>query len=367
MTEHLLPSSIIVTDVVVIGAGPVGLYQVFQLGLLEVKCHVIDAWSEAGGQPVALYPDKPIYDVPGLPACGGRELAQRLLTQIKPFAVPMHFGHQVNALHRLSNGQWMLTTDQGQCFQTRVVIIAAGVGAFQAKQLRVEGLASLQMQGRWMYHPAPVTTIIGEHPLPFAHEHVLIVGGDGDAVDDALAFLALPSHQQPKSITLLHRRAILNADADQLVLLQNYVKSGAIEFITGQIVSFTEDRVNGDTNSSIVVTLETPEGAFISRSFSWGRAFLGLSPKLGPISEWGLAMHRKQLAVDSSTMQTSETGVFAVGDVNTYLGKKKLLVCGFHETVMAAFAIATALHPERPPVLEYTTSSTRLHFLLGLV
>lgn len=365
MTEHL-PSSTIVTDVVVIGAGPVGLYQVFQLGLLEVKCHVIDAWSEAGGQPVALYPDKPIYDVPGLPVCGGRELAQRLLTQIKPFAVPMHFGHQVNALHRLSDGQWMLTTDQGQRFQTRVVVIAAGVGAFQAKQLRVEGLASLQMQGRWMYHPAPVT-ICKEYPLPFEHEHVLIVGGDGDAVDDALAFLALPSHQQPKSITLLHRRAILNADADQLVLLQNYVKSGAIEFITGQIVSFIEDPVNGDTHSSVVVTIETPDGAFISRPFSWGRAFLGLSPKLGPISEWGLAMHRKQLVVDSTTMQTNEVGVFAVGDVNTYMAKKKLLVCGFHETVMAAFAIATILHPQSTPILEYTSSSTRLHSLLAVV
>lgn len=366
MAEHL-PSPTVVTDAVVIGAGPVGLYQVFQLGLLEVKCHVIDAWSEVGGQPVALYPDKPIYDVPGLPVCGGRELTQRLLTQIKPFAVPMHLGHQVNALLRLSDGQWLLTTDQGWHFRTRVVVIAAGVGAFQPKPLRVEGIAALQKQGRWMYHPAPVTT--RELPLPFGYEHVLIVGGDGDAIDDALAFIALPSHQRPKSITLLHRRAVLNADADRLALLQNYVKSGAIEFITGQIVafsSFIEDRID-DAHPSIVVTIETPEGILISRPFSWGRAFLGLSPKLGPISEWGLAMHRKQLAVDSTTMQTNEVGVFAVGDVNTYMGKKKLLVCGFHETVMAAFAIATILHPQHTPILEYTSSSTRLHSLLGIV
>lgn len=338
-----------ITDAIVIGAGPVGLYQAFQLGLLEIKCHLIDAWPEVGGQPVALYPDKPIYDIPALPVCSGRELAQRLLTQIQPFAVPMHLGEQVESLQRTATGQWQIQTHRGLRLESRIVIIAAGVGAFQAKKLAVDGVSDLQAQGRWCYHPAPIGNAPSLKPL-----HVLILGGDEDAVDDALAWAAL--EQAPASITLLHRRSVLNAGSSKREALEDLIKSGRVRFSVGQITAISDH----------TVTIEPPEGDVYTIPFDMGRAFLGLSPKLGPISEWGLAMSRKQLQVDPSTMATDAAGIFAVGDVNTYPGKKKLLVCGFHETVMAAFAAAGFMKPQRPPILEYTTSSSRLHSLLGI-
>jgi thioredoxin reductase (NADPH) len=342
-------SPVATTDAIIIGAGPVGLYQAFQLGLLEVKCHLIDAWPEVGGQPVALYPDKPIYDIPALPVCSGRELAQRLLTQIQPFAVPMHLGHQVESLQRVENGQWQIQTHNGLRLESQIIIIAAGVGAFQAKKLAVSGVSDLQAQGRWCYHPAPIGAAPTINP-----SHVLVLGGDEEAIDDVLAWAAL--EQGPASIALLHRRSVLNASPTKLEALNAFIKSGRVCFYVGQITAIFDD----------TVTIEPPEGDIYTIPFDMGRAFLGLSPKLGPISEWGLSMSRKQLQVDPHTMATNAAGIFAVGDVSTYPGKKKLLVCGFHETVMAAFAAAGLIHPQRPPLLEYTTSSSRLHSLLGI-
>jgi thioredoxin reductase (NADPH) len=340
------------------------LYQVFQLGLQGLSCHVIDAWPRAGGQPVALYPDKPIYDLPALPACGGRELTERLLTQLKPFAPTWHLGHTVQTLTPLPDGCWCISTDQGLTLNAKVVVIAAGVGAFQPRGLTAPGASALHHAGVLCYHPplpeVDVACVPPSSPPPsWAGRHVLVIGGEQDAVDDACTLADWPSLQhRPACVTLLHRRATLSASAQSLARLNALQATGALRFVVGQVL---------DATRPAGVTIEPPEGDRFDLPVDEWRVFLGLSPKLGPISQWDLVMRRKQLEVNPSTMGTSATGVFAVGDINTYPGKKKLLVCGFHEAVMAAFAIAALIYPQRPAVLEYTSSSSRLQALLGLI
>jgi thioredoxin reductase (NADPH) len=273
------------------------------------------------------------------------------LTQLQPFAVPMHLGHQVKSLTRLPTNHWQITTNQGLCLDSQVVIIAAGVGAFQPKTLNTAGISDLLAQGRWAYHPP--SPLAQRDPCAYGGQHIWVLGSEEDAIDDVLALASLPPPQQPASITLLHRRSVLNAPPSKLEALSALIASERVLFCVGQIIDVDDHHV----------MIESPEGHQFSLPFDAGRAFLGLSPKLGPISQWGLAMTQKQLQVDPATMSTSETGIFAVGDVNTYLGKKKLLVCGFHEAVMAAFAASTLIR-SHPPVLEYTSSSSRLRALL---
>ncbi|MDR3369461.1 NAD(P)/FAD-dependent oxidoreductase [Rhodoferax sp.] len=343
------------TDALVIGAGPVGLFAVFELGLQGVAAQVVDVLEEAGGQCIALYPDKPIYDIPGVPVCTGRELTHKLLQQIAPFKPGMHLGQQVNALERQPDGRWLVSTTRfqqpAQQFLTHTVIIAAGVGAFVPKELRVDGFGEFLGQQAF-YRFAP--------PAACAGKHVVIVGGEDEAVANALT-LATTGPNQAKSVTLLHRRDVLQASSDQLTKLAALREAGRINFVAGQITTVhTTDGVL----SSVAVT--TPDDQTLYLPMDTLLICLGISPKLGPVAQWGLEMERKQLCVSVDTFATSAPGIFAVGDVITYPGKKKLIVSGFHEATLAAFAAAALIHPEASTVLQYTTSSALLQQRLGV-
>jgi thioredoxin reductase (NADPH) len=331
------------TDALIIGAGPVGLFQAFQLGLLEISSHIVDALPHAGGQCVELYGDKPIYDIPGTLVTSGRGLAASLLEQVAPFKPQFHFGEQVATLAREADGRLRLTTSAGTAFLAKTVFIAAGVGAFVPKRIVLDGIARFEGT-RLFYHPASLER--------FAGQAVVVNGGDDAALDAALALV-----DTAREVTLLHRRDVFQADDEaQVARMREQVASGRLQLVIGQPTAFDEHRLQVTTPDA--ATLDLPMDALI--------ACLGISPRLGPIADWGLALERKQVPVDTEKFQTREAGVFAVGDINTYPGKKKLIVCGFHEATLAAWAATAIVFPGRAVPLQYTTTSTRLHQLLGV-
>lgn len=342
---------VIETDAVIIGAGPVGLYQVFQLGLLEVKAHVIDSLAYAGGQCIELYPDKPIYDIPALPATTGRELTASLLRQIEPFGATFHFNQEVSTLEKQADGRFLLATNKGMAFLTKTIFIAAGVGAFQPRLLRLEGLDKFD-ETQLFYRLI--------QPADFAAQDLVIVGGGDAAIDAAISF-AKAGPNQAKSVTLVHRRDNFQADPDKVAEMKALCAAKAMQFMAGQVTGYGEK-----DGRLCAVNITDPEGDTHALPLDKLLVFLGLSPKLGPIANWGLAMERKQLQVDTETFATPEPGIFAVGDINTYAGKKKLIVCGFHECVLSAFGAAPIIFPDKTIQLQYTTTSTKLHKVLGV-
>ena len=354
--------SAIECDALVIGAGPVGLFQVFQLGLQDIRAHVVDALPEAGGQCIELYADKPIYDIPAVQVCTGRELVQRLLQQLAPFAPQFHLGQQVTALATRDDGRFDLQTSAGTRFVARTVFIAAGVGAFQARALKVEGAEP--HAGRQLLYRVPGAAIA-------AGRHLLVVGGEDAAVQAVLQLVEAPGDgavdapsSRPASITLLHRRRTLSAEPALLQRLQQLVDAGTVRFEVGQVLGLEAD--TDDPQRLVAATVVAEDGSSRRWPIDLVLAFLGLSPKLGPVAQWGLALERRQLVVDAVRFETSVPGIHAVGDVVTYPGKKKLILCGFHEATLAAFAAAARLRPEQPVLLQYTTTSPRLHQLLGV-
>jgi len=348
-------ATLIETDALVIGAGPVGLFQVFQLGLQGLAAQVVDVLHQAGGQCIELYADKPIYDIPGVPVCTGRELTHNLLRQIAPFQPVFHFGQQVSALQQQPDGRWLASTlldpPPGQQFLARSVFIAAGVGAFVPKELKVDGLADF-LGRQFFYQSAPAPALAGKN--------VVIVGGEEAAVALALT-LAAAGPGQAGSVTLVHRRDLLQASSAELAQLAARRQAGQIRFQAGQVTAI--EAAGGHLRG---VLLCTPTGETLHLPLDVLVVCAGLSPKLGPLTQWGLAMARKQLCVSPETFATSAPGIFAVGDVVTYPGKKKLIVCGFHEATLAAFAAARLLRPHQSDALQYTTSSALLQQRLGL-
>lgn len=336
------------TDAVVIGAGPVGLFQVFELGLLGIRAEVVDSLPYVGGQCIELYPDKPIYDIPGTPRCTGRQLIDRLQLQAAPFSTRFHLGQVVVRLERLGNGRFGVETSAGVRFEAGVVVIAGGVGSFQPRRLKAEGVAAFE--GRQVhYHWGG--------PAPFAGRRVLVVG-DGD---DALgAAIALGQPGAAASVTLMHRRDEFKAAPQTLEGIAAMRADGSLAVVAAQAVAavIEDGRLTG-------LDVLLPDGALHTLAVDDIIALTGLSPKLGPIADWGLALQRKQLVVDAERFETDTPGIFAVGDVNTYPGKKKLIVCGFHEATLAAYGAAARLFPDTPLPLEYTTTSPRLRRLLG--
>ena len=330
------------TDALIIGAGPVGLFQAFQLGLLEISCHIVDALPRAGGQCVELYGDKPIYDIPGTPSTTGQGLVDSLLRQVEPFKPVFHFGDQVSTLARQADGRLLLGMSRGAGFLARTVFIAAGVGAFVPKRIALPGIEALEGT-RLFYHPEALER--------FAGRTVIVNGGDDAALRCALA-LAPPAAQ----VTLLHRRDAFQADEALVAALRERIAAGAIRLVIGQPSGF-------DTTQLLV---DTPEAHTVALPFDALIGCLGISPRLGPIADWGLELQRKQVPVDTEQFRTREPGVFAVGDINTYPGKKKLIVCGFHEATLAAWGAAAIVFPGKAMPLQYTTTSTRLHALLGV-
>jgi thioredoxin reductase (NADPH) len=338
----------IATDALIVGAGPVGLFQVFELGLLEIKAQVVDSLPHAGGQCLELYADKPIYDIPALPYCTGRELVERLQQQIAPFVAGFHLGQQVSSVERREDGAFDVATDGGTRFIARTIIVAGGVGSFQPRRLKVEGL------DRWrdkqlFYREADA--------ISMAKQHLVIAGAGEAAVAAALAAV----EEGAASVTLLHRRDDFEADADSLARLAASRAAGHIAFVAGQASGSTESdgRLTG-----LVVACN--DGSVQTLPLDRLLVLLGWSPKLGPIAEWGMALERKQVVVDTERFETSVPGIHAVGDVNVYPGKRKLIVSGFHEATLAAYAIADRIYPERAQPLLYTTTSPKLHKLLGV-
>lgn len=344
------------TDAVVIGAGPVGLYQVFQLGLQGVHVHVVDALARPGGQPVELYGDKPIYDIPGLPTVTGQALVEQLARQVNPFKPTCHLAHRVSALAVQTDGRFLLTTDCGLTLLARTVFIAAGVGAFVPKKLPVPALAPFE--GTQVLHHPPLT-------LDVTGRTVVVAGGDQAALDWALAIAANRQVNGVRSVTLLHRRDVIQADAHSLAHMSALCASGELVFKVGQVVGVAQ--AAGQPAAMAGLQISGPDGETAVLGADLLVVMQGISPKLGPLTDWGLAMARKQLTVNTETFETSQRGIFAVGDIVTYPGKKKLLVCGFHECVLAAFGAAAFLFPDHHAPLEYTSSSSRLQQLLGVV
>ena len=341
-------TSPIVTDALVIGAGPVGLFQVFELGLQGIQAHVLDAQAQVGGQCMALYADKPIYDIPGLPVCTGRELTERLQQQVAPFKPQFHLNQMVSGLAPQDDGRWLVSTSAGQQFASRTVFIAAGVGAFVPRKLALPGLQAFE--GSQVFHAAP------DH-LNVQDQQLVVVGSDDQSLQAVLDSLT----NIPASVTLVHRRASLDASEHLQAAFAQACASGQVRLQVGQVqdLQIQAQRLSG-------LHVATPEGASLRLPCDQLWVMLGLSPQLGPVAEWGLDMAKKQLSVNTETFATSAPGIFAVGDINHYPGKRKLILSGFHEAALAAFGAAAYLNPGQKIPLEYTTASPRLHKLLGV-
>ena len=330
------------TDAVIVGAGPVGLFQVFELGLLEIKAHVIDSLAYPGGQCVELYPDKPIYDIPAVPVCTGQELTDNLLKQIEPFGATFHFGQEVTTVQKQTDGRFFVETSKGTRFLTKTIFIAAGVGAFQPRTLKVDGLDAFE-DSQLFYRV--------KNPDDFAGKNLVIVGGGDSALDWALDFVKDSPHKA-ESVILIHRRDGFKAAPANVAKMKELCDAFEMQFIVGQVTGYEEQ--NGKITGAKVtgadgVTRVVPLDVLL--------VFFGLSPKLGPIAQWGLDIERKQLKVDTEKFSTSETGIFAVGDINIYPGKKKLILSGFHECALAAFGAMPIISPEKKVFLQYTTTN----------
>lgn len=338
-------------DAVVIGAGPVGLFQVFQLGLQGLRAHIIDALPHPGGQCAELYGDKPIYDIPAVQACTGNELVQRLLAQIQPFAPTLHLGQQVDTVQALPEGGFLVGTTQGTRLQARAVFIATGVGAFVPRALKLPGLEAHE-GNQLRYRLDEGTSLAGQR--------VVVHGGDEPAVQQAIACATAPEALRPAHTTLQHRRDVFDAPPALLEELHALRAAGRIEVAIGVAGGIVEEQ-----GRLTALDLTTPEGTHLRLPLDLLLVRLGLVPRLGPITEWGLALERKQLVVDTATFATSVPGIHAVGDAITYPGKRKLILSGFHEATLAAFGAAEWLAGHKLP-LEYTTSSERLQGLLGV-
>ena len=329
------------TDLCIIGAGPVGLFAVFEAGLLKMRCHLIDALPQIGGQLSEIYPQKPIYDIPGTVRSTGRELVDALLAQAAPFKAQFHLGQQVTSIDQQADARWLAVSSGGQAFLCKTMVIAAGVGAFTPRKLAHLDLAP--WEDKQVFY-APTESV--------AHQNIVIYGGGEEAVQAALAGL----DQQAASLTLVYRRDKLDVEDKLLAAFNQSVKEGQIQFKVGQIQSLSQSHLSFASANE-----DTEQIAFDQL---W--VLQGLSPQLGPVVDWGLDMQKKQIKVNTENFATSVTGIFAVGDVNTYPGKRKLIVSGFHEATLAAYGVAELVYPGQKIALEYTTASPRLHKLLGV-
>ncbi|ULX55774.1 ferredoxin--NADP(+) reductase [Cupriavidus taiwanensis] len=334
-------------DALIVGAGPVGLFQVFELGLLEIKAHVIDSLKVVGGQCVELYPDKPIYDIPAVPSCTGQELTDNLLKQIEPFEPTFHLGQEVSVVERRDDGRFFVETSLGTRFITKTIFIAAGVGSFQPRTLKVDGID--KFDGKQLFYRV-------KDPSRFHGRNLVIVGGGDSALDWTLDLVG-----KAESVVMIHRRDGFRAAPASVAKMKELCEQMEMQFVVGQISGYeekdgvlTEIKVSGADG----VTRRLPLDDLL--------VFFGLSPKLGPIAEWGLDLERKQIKVDTEKFQTNIPGIFAVGDINTYPGKKKLILSGFHEAALAAFGAAPYIFPEKKIHMQYTTTSPKLHKVLGV-
>jgi thioredoxin reductase (NADPH) len=335
------------TDALVIGAGPCGIFQVFELGLLGVNCHVLDSLAVAGGQCAELYPDKPIYDIPGIPVCSGEELIEALLQQIEPFDATFHLGEEVTELSPQDDGTFVVKTAKDRTFHAKTVFVAGGVGSFQPRKVRLDGLEAFEETN--VYYRV-------RNPEQFAGKNIVILGGGDSALDWTLALA-----ESAKSLTIVHRRPEYRGAPASVEQMRRLRDKGQVVEIEGKISGFVD---NGERLTS--VTIAAASGEEVELPVDALMAFFGLAPKLGPIAEWGLDLNRKTVNVDTEKFETNIPGIFAIGDINYYPGKKKLILSGFHEAALAAFAAKALIEPGKKVHLQYTTTSPIMHERLGV-
>jgi thioredoxin reductase (NADPH) len=335
------------TDALIIGAGPIGLFAVFELGLLDIKAHLVDILDKIGGQCAELYPEKPIYDIPGIPYITGQGLTDALMAQIKPFGATFHLNEMVETIERVGDPLFRVTTDSGKVFEVKVIVIAAGGGSFQPKRPPIDGIEA--------YEGTSVHYAVRQMEA-FRGKRILIVGGGDSALDWTLNLAPIASH-----LTLLHRRDAFRAAPDSVNKMMALVSEGKIDFVLGQVTT-----LHGADGKLECAVVKRNDGSNFNIACDALLPFFGLTMKLGPVANWGLKLAGDLIPVDTEKFESSEPGIFAVGDINTYPGKLKLILSGFHEVALMAQKAHRYVYPDKRLVFQYTTSSTSLQKKLGV-
>jgi thioredoxin reductase (NADPH) len=340
-------SDAIKTDVLIIGAGPCGLFSVFELGLLDMKAHLVDILDKQGGQCAELYPEKPIYDIPGIPMVTGQGLTDALMEQIKPFGPNFHLGEMVEKIEKIGDPLFRVTTDAGKVFECKVVVISAGGGSFQPKRPPVPGIEAYE--GTSVFYSV-------RKMEQFRDKELLIVGGGDSALDWTLNL-----HPLAKRVTLLHRRDDFRAAPHSVEQMRTLVSSGKMDLKLGQVTSL--DGADGKLKGA---TIKHNDNSVSTIACDTILPFFGLTMKLGPVAKWGIELENNLVPVETSAFETSVPGIFAIGDINTYPGKLKLILCGFHEGSLMAQKAHRYVYPDKRLVFQYTTSSSSLQKKLGV-
>jgi thioredoxin reductase (NADPH) len=341
-------SELIKTDVLIIGAGPCGLFAVFELGLLDMKAHLVDILDKVGGQCAELYPEKPIYDIPALPYVTGQGLCEALMTQIKPFGATFHLQEMVQTIEKIGDPHFRVTTDRGRIFEVKVIVVAAGGGSFQPKRPPIPGIEA--------YESTSVFYAVRQMEA-FRGKRILIVGGGDSALDWTLNLAPIASH-----LTLLHRRGEFRAAPDSVNKMMALVGEGRIDLVLGQV-----SVLRGEGGRIAQAVVKRNDGSNFEIACDALLPFFGLTMKLGPVAEWGMAMKDGEyILVDTATFESSVPGIFAIGDINWYPGKLKLILSGFHEAALMVQKAHRYVYPDKRLVFQYTTSSTSLQKKLGV-
>ncbi len=334
------------TDVIIIGAGPVGLFAVFELGLLDLKAHLIDILDRPGGQCAELYPEKPIYDIPGLPVVSGQELTDKLLEQIAPFNATYHFSQMAESLERVGES-FRITTDIGTVIEAPVVVIAAGGGSFVPKKPPIPGIEDFE--GKSVFYAVRKMD-------QFKGKNILVAGGGDSALDWTINLQPIA-----KSLQLVHQRDGFRAAPASVNEMRALVDQGLMKLHIAKI-----KKLNGADGQLSSVTVESKDSGEFDIECDTLLPFYGLTMKLGPIANFGLNLDENLIPVDTEKFETNEAGIFAIGDINAYPGKLKLILSGFHEAALMAQKAKAIVHPDEKVIFQYTTSSTKLQKKLGV-
>lgn len=340
-------SDSIKTDVLIVGAGPVGMFAVFELGLLDIKAHLVDILDKPGGQCGELYPEKPIYDIPGIPMVTGQGLTDALMEQIKPFNAQFHFGEMIMSIENIGDPLFRVSTGGGKAFECKAIVIAAGGGSFQPKRPPIAGIEA--------YEEKSVFYAVRKMDA-FKGKNLIVVGGGDSALDWTLNLQPIA-----KRLTLVHRRDDFRGAPDSVNKMRALVAAGSMDLKIGQVTD-----LEGADGKLSAVSIKDKDGALSRVEVDCLLPFFGLTMKLGPVADWGLEMDGGLIKVDVSTFETNRPGIFAIGDINTYPGKLKLILSGFHEGALMAQKVHHYVHPEKRLVFQYTTSSTSLQKKLGV-
>lgn len=326
------------TDIIIIGAGPVGLFTVFEAGLVKLRCHLIDSLPEAGGQCAEIYPKKPIYDIPGYPTILAGELVDNLMEQAAPFKPGFTLGEKASQIDETEDDQYIVTTEKGTEHQAPVVMIAGGLGVFEPRKPPIDNLINFEDKG--------VEYIIKD-PEFYRGKNCVIAGGGDSALDWAIH---LAENKIAKEVSLVHRRSSFRGHLDSVQKVMDLAEQKRINLITeAEVVG-----VKGDDHVEKVVIKHKKEGDFEQATDHFIPLF-GLKPSLGPIADWGLNIEKNAINVDTRDYSTNRAGIYAIGDVNAYEGKLKLILCGFHEGTIAVQSAFARIHPDKKNVLKYTT------------